>query len=75
MVCGERWQQEANPAQPHSSSAVASAPTMTIDRAADRIDDAGKLDEQPVAGGFGNATAMFLNFGIRQVSPDCFQGG
>jgi hypothetical protein len=43
---------------------------LHIDRAAHRIDDAGKLDEQPVAGRFDDAAAMLLDLWIGQFAPD-----
>ena len=46
---------------------------LHIDRAAHRIDDAGELDQEPVAGGFDNAAAMFDDPGIDQFAPDRFQ--
>jgi len=37
---------------------------LHLDRAAHRVDDAGELDEQPVAGGFDDAPAMLLDLRI-----------
>ena len=43
---------------------------LDIDRAAHRIDNTGKLDEQPVAGGLDDAPAMLSDLRIAQFAPD-----
>src|SRR5262249_39430839 len=43
---------------------------LHIDRAAHRIDDAGKFDEQPVARGLDDAAAMFLDLGVAELAAD-----
>src|SRR6516165_10534419 len=48
---------------------------LDLDGAPHRIDDAGELDEQPVAGRLDDAASVFLDLGIRQLSPDCLQRG
>ena len=48
---------------------------LDINRAAHRIDDAGKLDQHPVAGGFDDAAAVLLDLGIGQFASDRLQGG
>jgi hypothetical protein len=42
---------------------------LHFDSATHRVDDASKLDEQTVARCLDDATAMFLDFGIRQLAP------
>src|SRR5712671_513551 len=46
---------------------------LHFDGATHRVDDAGKLDEQTVARGLHDATAMFLDFRIRQLAPNRLQ--
>jgi hypothetical protein len=46
-----------------------------LDRAAHGIDDAGKLDQQPVAGGLHNAAAVLCDPRIAQFAPDRPQYG
>ncbi len=41
---------------------------LQLDRAAHRIDDARKFDQQPVAGGLDDAAAMLGYLGLRQVA-------
>jgi hypothetical protein len=41
---------------------------LHFDGATHRVDDAGKLDEQTVARSLDDATAMFLDFEIRQLA-------
>ena len=38
-----------------------------------RIDDAGEFEEQAVACGFDDATAMLLNLGVGQLAPKRLQ--
>jgi hypothetical protein len=40
---------------------------------AHRVDDAWKLDEQPVAGGLDDAAPMLLDLGIPQLAADRLQ--
>ena len=42
---------------------------------AQRVDDAGELDEQPVASGLDNPAAMLLDLGIAQLTSDRLQFG
>jgi len=44
------------------------------DRAAHRIDDAGKFDQQAVARGLDHAAFVFVQFGIDQLAPQPPQG-
>ncbi len=44
------------------------------DRAAHRVDDAGKLDQQPVAGGLDDVAAMLGDFGVRHFAAQRRQG-
>ena len=46
---------------------------LDFDGAAHRIDNTGKLDEQPVAGGLDDAAPMLLDLGIRKVTADRLQ--
>ena len=46
---------------------------LNLDRAAHRVDDAGKLYEQAVTGGLDDAPAMLLDLGIAQLSSDRLQ--
>ena len=48
---------------------------LQLDGAAHRIDDARKLDEQPVAGGLDDAAPMLLDLGVRELAPDRLQRG
>src|SRR5262249_8698160 len=41
---------------------------LYFNRATHRIDDAGKFEEQAVAGSFDDATVMFLDLGIGQFA-------
>ena len=43
---------------------------LDLDGAAYRVDNTGKLDEQPVTGGLDDAAPMFFDLGIRQLAPD-----
>jgi len=43
---------------------------LHLDRTAHRIDDAGELDEEAVAGGFDDATAMLGDFGIAKFTAN-----
>src|SRR5437762_10577337 len=45
------------------------------DCAAHRIDNTGKLDEQPVAGGLDDSSAMLGDLGIENRAPVRFQSG
>jgi hypothetical protein len=49
--------------------------TLHFHGAAHRVDDAGKLKEQPVAGGFDDAAAVLLDLGIGHLAPKSFQRG
>jgi len=40
---------------------------LDLDGAAYRVDNTGKLDEQPVTGGLDDAAPMFFDLGIRQL--------
>ena len=62
------------PLRRHVGVALGHRP-LDLDGAAHRIDDAGKLDEQPVAGGLDDAAPMLLDLGIRQLAPDRLQRG
>jgi hypothetical protein len=46
---------------------------LHFDRAVHRVDDAGKLDEEAVAGGLHDAAAVFLDFGIGQLPSQRLQ--
>ena len=48
---------------------------LHLDGAAHRIDDAGELDEQAIARNLDDATAMFLDFGVGQLAPECLERG
>jgi hypothetical protein len=48
---------------------------LHLDRAAHRVDDAEEFDEQPIAGGFDDAAAVFLDLGVAQLAPNCLQRG
>src|SRR5262249_927193 len=43
---------------------------LHFDRAAHRVDDAGELDQQPVAGGLDDTAPVLLDLGIAQLTPD-----
>ena len=43
---------------------------LHLDRAAHRIDDAGELDQEPVAGGFDDAASVLLDLRIAQLAAD-----
>jgi hypothetical protein len=47
---------------------------LDINRTAHRVDDAGKLDEHPVTGGFDDPAAVLLDLGIGQFASDSLQG-
>ena len=46
---------------------------LDFDGAAHRINDAGELDEQPIAGSLDDAAPVLLDLGIRQLAPDRLQ--
>ena len=46
---------------------------LHLDRAAHRIDDAGELDQQAVAGGLDDAAAMLGDFGVDKFAPQRLQ--
>ena len=46
---------------------------LHVDRAAHGVDDAGELDQKPVASGFDDAAAVFDDLRIDQFAPDRFQ--
>jgi hypothetical protein len=46
---------------------------LDFDRAAHRIDDAGKLDQQTVAGGLDDTTVMLGDFRIEQLAAQRFE--
>ena len=46
---------------------------LHLDRAAHRVDDAGELDEQPVAGGLDDAAAVLVDLGVDQLAPNRLQ--
>ena len=46
---------------------------LHLDRAAHRVDDAGELDQQAVAGGLDDAAAMLRDLGIEQFAPQRLQ--
>ena len=48
---------------------------LHLDRAAHRIDDAGELDQQAVAGGLDDAAAMLGDLGVDQFAPKRLQRG
>ena len=48
---------------------------LHLDRAAHRIDDAGELDQEPVAGGFDDAASVLLDLRIAQLAADRLQCG
>src|SRR5215831_6122602 len=48
---------------------------LDLDGATHRIDDARKLDEQPVAGGLDDAAPVLLDLRIPQLAPDRLQPG
>jgi len=48
---------------------------LHLDCAAHRVDDTAKLHEQAIAGGFYNAAAVLLDFGIGQLAPQRLQRG
>src|SRR5438132_503917 len=43
---------------------------LNLDRAADRVDDAGELEEQAVARGFDDTAPMLLDLGIGQLAVE-----
>ena len=43
---------------------------LHLDRTAHRVDDAGELGKQAVAGGLNDATAMLVNFGIAEFTTN-----
>jgi hypothetical protein len=43
---------------------------LHLDRAAQGIDDAGKLDQEPVPGGLDDAAMMLVDLGINQLGPN-----
>ena len=50
-------------------------PLLHLDRAAHRIDDAGKLDQQAVAGGLDDAAAVLGDLGVDELGADRLQRG
>ena len=46
---------------------------LHLGSAAQRIDDAGELDQQPVAGGLDDAAAVFMNPRVDQLGPNRLQ--
>src|SRR5262249_29886058 len=46
-----------------------------FDGTAHCVDNAGELDEQPVTRGLNDASAMLLDFGVRQFAAQCRQSG
>jgi len=48
---------------------------LHFDGAAHRVDNAGELDEQPVAGSLDDAATVFLDLGIAQLTSDRLQFG
>ena len=46
---------------------------LHLDRAPHRVDDAGKLYQQPVAGGLDDAAAVLGDLGVDQFAPDRLQ--
>jgi hypothetical protein len=46
---------------------------LHVDRTAKRIDDAAKLDEQPVAGGFDQTALVLGDFRIEEIAPQRFE--
>src|SRR6516164_6004325 len=50
-------------------------PLLQLDRTAHRVDDAGKLDQQPVAGGLDDTPPMLFDLGIRDLTADRLQRG
>jgi hypothetical protein len=46
---------------------------LQLDRAAHRVNDAGELDKEAVAGGFDDATPMLSDFGIGEFPADGMQ--
>ena len=43
---------------------------LHLDRAAHRVDDAGELDEQPVAGGLDDAAAVLGDLGVDELAAN-----
>jgi hypothetical protein len=43
---------------------------LRFDRAPYCVDDAGEFDEEPIAGGFNDAAAMFLDLRVAQLAAD-----
>jgi hypothetical protein len=48
---------------------------LHLDRATHRVDNAGELDQEPVARGLDDAAAVLLDLGIAQLAPDRLEGG
>jgi len=48
---------------------------LNLDRAAHRIDDARKLNQEPIAGGLDDATAMFGDLRVAELAADRPQCG
>jgi hypothetical protein len=48
---------------------------LHLDRAAHRVNDPRKLDQQPVAGGFDNSTAMLLDLWVAELAAHRLQRG
>ena len=50
-------------------------PLLHFDRTADRIDDTGEFDEEPVASSFDDPPAVLFDLGITQLAADRLQRG
>ena len=48
---------------------------LDLDRAAHRVDDAGELDQQAVAGDLDDAAAMLRDLGVDELAPNFLQSG
>jgi hypothetical protein len=48
---------------------LAANPSLHLDRAAHHVDDAGELDQEPIAGGLDDAPAVLLDLGIGELAP------
>ena len=55
--------------------AFRSAIALRRDRAAHRVDDAGELDQEPVAGGLDDAAAVLGDHRVGEFAPDRLEGG
>jgi hypothetical protein len=53
-----------------SAGAAGNHLPLHLDRTAHRVDDAGELDEEAVAGGFDDATPMLGDFGIAEFTAN-----